>query len=202
MKFSSITKFIAILLVFAFSCNEEEVSNDQRVVLDADADQGSIDGGNEPAEEQTLVTYASHVKTIVEENCVSCHDEEAAANAGKPESDFSSFEKARPYGSLMPSFEDFENILSVADQDIIKDWIDNGLTEADYIASAKAVIDENCVSCHPEGAEERALKGHTNFYSEEIVKLYGSQLPSFGKLKGVSSDEQLILERWVKDGLQ
>lgn len=194
-----IITFMGLALCFNLACDEstEDTSHREETGTAISDNDDSSDGNTEV----TLVTYATHIKPIVEEYCVSCHDEEAAENAGLPDSDFTSYAGARPYGSLMPTFELFDD-LSTAEQQTINDWIDGGLTEADYLAGVKDVLDTNCISCHPEDAPLRKDMPSSNFYDEEVVKLFGSQFPSFGKLKGVSNDQQLMLERWITDGLQ
>lgn len=150
---------------------------------------------------QGKVLYSSHIKPIMEEFCISCHNETAAASAGLPDTDFTSFEGARPYGSLMPSFRLFVN-LSSEEQQVINEWIDGGLTEVFYNESAKQVLDQHCTSCHDAAAPARKDLPVTDLSVEQTVKLYGSQLPSFGRLKKVSKQQQEILEKWILDGMQ
>ncbi|SMF28821.1 hypothetical protein [Pseudobacteriovorax antillogorgiicola] len=183
------------------SCNNEQVAESRDPAVAEATNQDSSPETPSVELPTELVTYASHVKPIIDEYCISCHNAEAAEANGKPDSDFSTFEAARPYGSLMPTFRLFAD-LSAEDQQTINDWIDNGLTEADYLAGVKEVLDTNCVSCHPAGAEARKDLPHTDFTQEQVVKLWGSQLPPFGRLKKVTSDQQAILEAWIRDGLQ
>ena len=191
-----IVRLFAIYLfsVSLTSCHQDKSSNPH-----SEAEVNAIDV--EQVFPDEIVTYAIHIKPIIEKHCISCHDEAAAEANGKPDSDFTNFTGARPYGSLMPTFRLF-NELSGGEQQTINSWIDNGLTEADYLAGVKTILDTHCISCHTEEAPKRKGLPKTNLKIESTVKLYGSQIPSFGKLKEVSHDEQLILEEWVRDGLQ
>ena len=188
---------IAVFLtLLSISCNDERVDTST-----GPQENLEVEDNGESIGSQTLVSYSTHIKPIMEAYCVSCHNEEAVEASALAPSDFTTFEGARPYGSLMPTFRLFAE-LNATDQQTITDWIDNGLTEADYDNGVKLVLDTNCISCHPPGAEARKELPKTNLYIEATVKLYGSLLPQFGKLKGVSPDEQKILETWVEQGLQ
>ena len=146
------------------------------------------------------LTYYKDIKPIMEAYCVSCHDAEAGLGAGKGTMAFTTYSGARDWAYIMPGFRLFAE-LSEADQNTIQTWIDTGLTEDFYDSDVKTVLDNNCISCHEDEAPTRKDKPTTDFTRAAVVRLHGSRMPSFGKLKQLPADEQRILEEWVNQGL-
>ena len=193
----SIILIFVIVSVSSISCRKDENSSGAEAIA-SDASNGDTEADCTP--ERTLVTYSTDIKPILDQYCVSCHNEEASLNAGKPPTSFADFTSARAWGYLMPGFRLFEN-LSDEEKQTIQDWIAGGLTEDDYNNSAKAVIDTHCVTCHDANAPARKDLPNTNLSDPAIARLVGSQIPQFGTLKGVPEEQQKLLEQWITDGL-
>ena len=147
-----------------------------------------------------LTSFEEDILPILKGNCVSCHNSATANAKPLPSSNFATFEAARPYGSLMPLFPPFAD-LATADQNIIEDWVDNGLTEADYGVAVADVLEENCVSCHNQEAAEREPMPKTDYNKYETARKYGALMPSFPPFEKLSNDEQQLIEQWVLDGV-
>ena len=148
-----------------------------------------------------LVSFRTDILPILRENCISCHNREAATAEPMPKSDFSTFDGARPYGSLMPSFPPFDD-LEISDQDAIEDWIDNGLTEAEFDNGINSILEENCTSCHNQENANQEATPTTDFNVYQTARKYGALMPFFPPFDQLKKNEQQLIESWVENGLR
>lgn len=143
---------LAAFLAFAAACSDADTGNGAVEPNNQIADAGARDA----SEPTGPVTYHEHVRPLVEENCVGCHD-----SGGIGPFELDNYEGLSTYASLAlmsieagtmppwspdPDCRDIEDarLLSAEEIQLFRDWIEDGKLEgeaADYVAPDVEVVE-------------------------------------------------------------